>query len=103
MPLSIVPSQLLSMPSQTSPCGLLLQVLKPPPTTQVPTGTATGALQVRVPTQLGGLARPQGRVPTPLSVKPSQSLSQPSQISAEGTQPLHTASSICPSQLSSTA
>ena len=44
-PSSGMPSQSLSRPSQVSVAGALEQVPKPPPGTQVPMGTATGALQ----------------------------------------------------------
>ena len=68
----------------------------------MPTGTATGGLQVRLPEQLGGLANPHGRGAMPSSAMPSQSLSQPSQISGDGTQPqLIRPSSLRPSQSSS--
>src|SRR5689334_13324891 len=99
---SMVPSQSLSSPSQTSACGLFEHVLKPPPATQPP-GTATGCagLQLMEPTQFGGVARPQATGATPSSATPSQSLSQPSHTSGDG---LHTAgqpSSVVPLQLSS--
>ena len=90
MPSSTVPLQLLSWPSQISACGELLQVPKPlgtPLPTQPPTGTLTPLLRhTRLPAQLVGGENPQSMSATPLSATPSQSLSQPSQISALGWQ-----------------
>ncbi len=90
MPSSTVPLQLLSRPSHTSVAGLLPQVPKPlgtPEPTQPPTATAAPLLwHTRLPAQLLGGEKPQSMSATPLSAMPSQSLSQPSQISALGWQ-----------------
>src|SRR5258706_5708188 len=91
MPSFTVPSQSLSSVSQISGCGLLLQAPKPlgtPGPTQPPTPTDTPLLkQTLKPAQLAGGVKPQGMSATPSSATPSQSLSQPSQISALGVQP----------------
>jgi hypothetical protein len=56
-------------------------------------------LQVSWPRQFAGEGRPQGIAAMPSSVWPSQSLSQPSQISGEGMQtPQTLLSSMIPSQ-----
>src|SRR4051812_11073094 len=103
MPSSMMPLQLLSMPSQVSGSGLLLQTLKPPPGAQVPGGTIGFGEQISCPTQLGGEGWPQGIGWMPLSGVPSQSLSQPSQISGDELQPMgQPISSMRPLQLSST-
>src|SRR3954470_20386352 len=92
MPSSTMPLQSSSTPlhvSEVTPAPKV-QVVKPPPPAHWPLGTATGGLQVMVPAQYAGVAGGFGNRPQvsetlrPLSVKPSQSLSQPSQTSAEG-------------------
>src|SRR6185295_10156714 len=56
------------------------------PAIQVPrTATATGA-HFRTPAQLAGGENPHARSAMPLSAMPSQSSSQPLQISGDGTQ-----------------
>jgi hypothetical protein len=101
---SAMPSQSLSIPSQSSVWGLFVQLPKPPPGAQPPIGTFCGGLQETVPAQLGGLMSPHATGAIPSSATPSQSLSQPSQISGEGVHvPQTLPSFVRPSQSLSTA
>src|SRR6187401_2288449 len=93
------------MPSQLSVCGELLHALNPPLGVQPPgCATATGGLQVSVPAQFAGVARPHGAArDTPSSATLSRSSSQPLHSSGLATLPLQTLpSSTRPSQSSST-
>jgi hypothetical protein len=103
MPSSARPSQSLSMPSQTSLPGLLVQGPNPPPDKHPP-GVTDWPLrrQAFVPAQFAGDGRPQVMGAMPSSTVPSQSLSQPSQTSGVGVHvPQTPPSSVRPSQSSS--
>src|SRR5262245_21784444 len=81
-------------PSRTPWPGVYEHMLKPPPT-HAPI-TPPGLFfcgHTSVPRQFGGVGRPHGKFGMPSSMRPSQSLSQPSQISGDGMHPLHIGSS----------
>src|SRR6185369_7195473 len=91
MPSSTSPLQSSSIPLHVSAGGVTAKVhaVKPAPATQAPgCGAGWDGLQVMVPWQYAGVVGPgvgpQGMLTLlrPLSMVPSQSLSQPSQVSA---------------------